>query len=65
MATKLTEAREDRLERRQARCQHSWKHVTETVNNRLVASTWCRKCMLTAHAFAQQSAGRASSEKGD
>lgn len=48
---KLT--KEERLERRQARCSHSWKHATETVHNRLVASTWCRKCMITAHAFEQ------------
>lgn len=40
----------------EARCSHSWKHASETVNNRLVASTWCRKCMMTAHAFNQQAA---------
>lgn len=70
MADRVTltgEQREDRLERRQARCAHVWKHATETVNNHLVASSWCRKCMLTAHEFERRFGGRAllASKEGD
>jgi hypothetical protein len=57
---KLTERqKEDRLDRRQSRCAHSWKHVDATVHNRLVTSCWCRKCMLTAREFERRYSGRA------
>lgn len=51
--TELAERREARLDARQARCQHRWRHATETVHNRLIASTWCAKCKITAFAFSR------------
>lgn len=55
----LAGRREARLEARQSRCDHRWVHASETVNNRLVMATWCRKCKITAFAFER---ARAASE---
>lgn len=48
----LAGRREARLDARQSRCQHRWVHASEAVHNRLVMSTWCDKCKITAFAFA-------------
>lgn len=48
------EQRRRRIEARQDRCDHFWHHEFATINNRLIASTWCGKCMISMHAYEQQ-----------
>lgn len=43
---------EELRDEQQDRCAHLWTHAEATVYGRLVASTWCKKCEITAHAFA-------------
>ena len=47
------------VEARQARCEHVWVHRDETVHNRLVSSTWCRKCKISGFAFERDRAAQA------
>lgn len=48
------EQKQQRIDTRQSRCDHLWHHEFATIHNRLVASTWCCKCMITMHAYEQQ-----------